>query len=47
MTVLLGKFINLFGGFSSPLAPGLKPPASEEDFDHEVHPIFDEIIDER
>lgn len=38
MTILLGNFVNLFGGLVSPLTPSLTPPASPEDFKHQVHP---------
>lgn len=36
MTILLGSFVNLFAGFTSPLTPSLTPPASPQAFRQEV-----------
>ena len=37
MTILLGNFVNLFGGYVSPNTPTLTPPASPEAFNQEVN----------
>lgn len=36
MTILLGNFVNLFGGFVSPNTPTLTPPPSRAAFNHEA-----------
>jgi len=39
MTILLGSLTNLFGGFVSPGAPSLTPPASEAEFNSEAYSL--------